>query len=299
MSAYHIPVLLKESIEGLNISPDGVYVDVTYGGGGHSVEILNRLNKGKLFAFDQDDAAAKNLPDNKKFFFIQGNFRYIRNYLKYYGVERINGLLADLGVSSHHFDAPERGFTYRQDAELDMRMNRNAKLTAAMVINEYDTGRLSEIFYTYGEISQARKIAAAISTERNIKRIETVSQLISAIAHIIPRHLENQFLSKLFQSIRIEVNQELKSLEDLLGATMELLHPQGRLVVISYHSLEDRIVKNFMRWGNIKEQPLKDVFGHSYEPFRILTRKPVIATEGEIESNPRARSAKLRIAERN
>lgn len=298
MSEYHIPVLLKESIEGLNIRPEGVYVDVTYGGGGHSAEILKHLTSGKLFAFDQDEATGENLPSSDKFFFIQGNFRYVRNYLKFHGVKQIHGLLADLGVSSHHFDTPERGFTYRQDAELDMRMNRKAHLNAAIVINEYDTKRLTEIFYTYGEIQQAGKIAAAINKERTSKRIETVSQLINTIEHIIPRHSENQFLSRLFQAIRIEVNQELKSLEILLNEILDLLLPGGRLVVISYHSLEDRMVKNFMRWGNIKEQPIKDLYGNSFEPFRIITRKPLVASDNETESNPRARSAKLRIAER-
>jgi 16S rRNA (cytosine1402-N4)-methyltransferase len=298
MNGYHIPVLLKESVDGLNISPSGTYVDVTYGGGGHSSEILKKLDTGRLFAFDQDEDAARNIPRHAGFTFIQGNFRFIRNYMRYYGVEHIDGLLADLGVSSHHFNSPERGFTYRSDATLDMRMNRNSRLTAEIVINEYEESALASIFRDYGELFQARKIASMLVHARAQQRIVSVNQLIDVIHPVIPRQTENQFLSKLFQALRIEVNQELQSLDEMLIGAAELLNPKGRLVVISYHSLEDRLVKNFMRWGNTKEEPEKDLFGNKSEPFTPVTRKPVVPTEAEILSNSRARSARLRIAEK-
>lgn len=298
MSEYHIPVLLNESVDGLNISPHGIYVDVTFGGGGHSSEILKRLTDGKLFAFDQDEDAEKNIPDDEKFFFILGNFRYLKNYLNYYGVKHIDGLLADLGVSSHHFNAPERGFTYRADTGLDMRMNRNGKLTAESVINEYSADKLSGIFWEYGELHQSRKLSAAIVQRRAEQRIVTTSQLISSIEPLIPKQAENQFLSKVFQAIRIEVNHELESLEELLASSAEMLKPGGRLVIISYHSLEDRLVKNFMRWGNTREQPSKDIYGNSNEPFRLISKKGLMADEEELKNNPRARSARLRIAEK-
>jgi 16S rRNA (cytosine1402-N4)-methyltransferase len=298
MSAYHIPVLLKESVDGLNLSSGGVYVDATYGGGGHSVEILRRLENGRLFAFDQDEDAAKNLPEGDKFFFIQGNFRFLKNYLNYYGITDIDGLIADLGVSSHHFNTPGRGFTYRAEAALDMRMNRQGQLTAEMVVNDYEVGRLSRLFREYGELPQAHKLAFAIGQYRNKQRIMTTTQLVQSIEALIPRQSENQFLSKVFQAIRIEVNHELESLNDMLTSATGMLKPGGRLVIISYHSLEDRMVKNFMRWGNSSEEPVKDVFGHSFEPFRVITRKPVVADETEVMDNPRARSARLRIAEK-
>jgi len=298
MSAYHTPVLLKESVDGLNISPDGIYVDVTYGGGGHSVEILNKISRGKLFAFDQDEDAAKKLPDDKRFFFIQGNFRFLKNYLNYYGVKYIDGLLADLGVSSHHLNTPERGFTYRAVADLDMRMNRNSKLTAEIIINEYDSDRLSGIFLEYGELHQARRLANAIIQCRLKQRIVTTAQLISSIEPLVPKQVENQYLSKVFQALRIEVNHELDNLEEMLFSAVEMLKPCGRLVIISYHSLEDRLVKNFMRWGNTREQPVKDIYGNSYAPFRIISKKPLVAGDEEVQRNPRARSARLRIAEK-
>lgn len=298
MSDYHIPVLLEESIDGLNIQPDGIYADVTFGGGGHSAEILKRLDKGRLFAFDQDEDAANNLPEDKRLVFIQGNFRYLKNYLAYYGIKQINGLIADLGVSSHHFDTADRGFTYRKDAKLDMRMNKNARLTAEMVINEYEAGRLSDLFTDYGELPHAQKLALSIAREREKKRIITTSQLIHCIESLIPRHAENQYLSKLFQAIRIEVNQELESLKEMLTSASEILNSGGRMVIISYHSLEDRMVKNFMRWGNTTEQPVKDIYGSRVEPFRVITRKPLTAKEPEVSNNPRSRSARLRIAEK-
>jgi 16S rRNA (cytosine1402-N4)-methyltransferase len=273
-------------------------VDATFGGGGHSVEILEKMGAGKLYAFDQDEAAAANLPDDNRFFFIQGNFRYLKNYLRYYGINAIDGLLADLGVSSHHFDTPERGFTYRTNAALDMRMNRKAGLTAETVINEYDSDKLTRIFRDYGELQHAHRLASAIIQERRKQKIITTGQLITCIEPHIPRQTENQYLSKVFQAIRIEVNQELESLEELLKEATGMLKTGGRLVIISYHSLEDRLVKNYMRWGNTHEQPAKDLYGNSFEPFRIISRKPISAGEEEIRNNPRARSARLRIAEK-
>lgn len=299
MNSYHIPVLLKESIDGLNISPNGIYVDVTYGGGGHSAEILNRIDKGRLYAMDQDEDAAKNLSTEKKITFIRGNFRYLKNYLRYFGVQQIDGLLADLGVSSHHFNDPERGFTYRSNAALDMRMNKEAKITAENVVNDSEPSHLARIFREYGELQSAGKLAAAVAHYRSSARITTTGQLIEAIQPMVPRQTENQFLSRVFQAIRIEVNQELDSLVEMLESATELLKPGGRLVVISYHSLEDRIVKNYIRWGNPEEEPAKDLFGNRNQPYTLITRKPIIPGDEELTNNPRSRSARLRIAERN
>jgi 16S rRNA (cytosine1402-N4)-methyltransferase len=298
MSAYHIPVLLKESVEGLNINPSGIYVDVTFGGGGHSAEILRKLGNGKLFAFDQDEDALGNLPDDKRFCFIQGNFRFLKNYLKYEGVNQVDGILADLGVSSHHFNVPERGFTYRSEAALDMRMNRHGRLTAETIINEYEIPRLTRLFQEYGELREARRLAASIDRTRSSQRITSTSQLIGSIEKLAPRQAENQFFSKVFQAIRIEVNHELGNLQDMLQGSLEMLKPGGRLVIISYHSLEDRMVKNFIRWGNTREQPATDIYGQGPEPFTLLTRKPLTAGDEEVLENPRARSARLRIAEK-
>jgi 16S rRNA (cytosine1402-N4)-methyltransferase len=299
MNSYHIPVLLKESIDGLNISPNGIYIDVTYGGGGHSAEILKRIDKGRLYAMDQDEDAAENLVHEGKITFIRGNFRYLKNYLRYFGVHHIDGLIADLGVSSHHFNDPERGFTYRTDAALDMRMNKSAKITAETIINDFDTSHLARIFREYGELQSAGKLAAAIAQSRSKQRIATTRQFIEAIQPLIPRQTENQFLSKVFQAIRIEVNQELESLVEMLSSATEMLKPKGRLVVISYHSLEDRIVKNYIRWGNPSEEPVKDVFGNFSQPYTLISRKPLVPDEEELMNNPRSRSARLRIAERN
>lgn len=298
MSDYHIPVLLKDSVEGLNISSGGIYVDATYGGGGHSAAILKKMDGGRLFAFDQDEDAARNLPKDDRFIFILGNFRFLKNYLNYNGVKSIDGLIADLGVSSHHFNTPERGFSYRSQASLDMRMNQKGSLTAEKIVNEYEIKKMTELFREYGELHQAHRIASAIVEFRKSQRLETTTQLVNCIEPLIPRQSENQFLSKVFQALRIEVNQELASLKELLMSASGMLKPGGRLVVISYHSLEDRLVKNFMRWGNSDEEPVKDVFGNSYEPYRLITRKPVMAGENEVLINPRARSARLRIAER-
>lgn len=298
MSEYHIPVLLSASVDGLNIKAGGVYVDATYGGGGHSAAILRKLTGGKLYAIDQDEDAAKNLPESDKFFFIHGNFRHLKNYMAYFGVTGIDGLLADLGVSSHHFNTPERGFTYRADTLLDMRMNRNSKLTAGMVINEYSDEKLTEVFRNYGELGEARKLAVAIVKCRLQSSIDTTGQLVESIRNLIPRKTENQFLAKVFQAIRIEVNHEMESLEEMLAGATEMLNPGGRLVVISYHSLEDRMVKNFMRWGNAHEEPVKDIYGHTQVPYHVITRKPVEANADETAQNPRSRSARLRIAEK-
>jgi 16S rRNA (cytosine1402-N4)-methyltransferase len=298
MSEYHIPVLLKESIDGLNITRGGIYVDATFGGGGHSGEILKRLDRGQLYAFDQDEDVIRNVPDNKKFFFIQGNFRFLKNYLKYYGVYQIDGLIADLGVSSHHFDEAGRGFTYRSNAVLDMRMNRYGKLTAEMVINDYEADKITAMFRHFGEIQHPHKLTAAIIRAREKNRITTVNQLISCF-ELPPSHSgDRKFLSKVFQAIRIEVNHELESLKDLLYSAGELLKSGGRLVMISYHSLEDRYVKNYMRWGNVDEEPVKDLYGNKSEPFFVISRKPVIAGDSEVAENSRARSARLRIAEK-
>jgi len=294
----HIPVMQNEVIDLLQCKPGGIYVDATYGGGGHSAAILKKMDGGRLFAFDQDEDAANNLPDDDRFFFILGNFRFLKNYLNYNGVKSIDGLIADLGVSSHHFNTPERGFSYRSQASLDMRMNQKGSLTAEKIVNEYDINRLTELFREYGELHQARRIASAIKEFRTSQRMVTTTQLVSCIEPLIPGHLENQFLSKVFQALRIEVNQELSSLKEMLMSASDLLKPGGRLVIISYHSLEDRLVKNFMRWGNSDEEPVKDVFGNSYEPYRLITKKPVMAGENEVLVNPRARSARLRIAER-
>jgi 16S rRNA (cytosine1402-N4)-methyltransferase len=299
MSAYHIPVLLEESIKGLSVKSEGTYVDVTFGGGGHSAEILKVLDKGKLYAFDQDRDTLANIPDDARLDFTQGNFRFLKNYMKYAGVEHIDGLIADLGVSSHHFNDQERGFTYRTDAALDMRMNRQSSLTAEKVINDYETNRLSGIFNVYGELREARKLAVTIDRERTSRRITSTGQLINCIESLAPRQAENQFFSKVFQAIRIEVNRELENLQDLLQGSLDLLKPGGRLVIISYHSLEDRMVKNFMRWGNTQEPPARDIFGKSPEAFTLITRKPITASDKEVQNNPRARSARLRIAEKN
>jgi 16S rRNA (cytosine1402-N4)-methyltransferase len=298
MSEYHKPALLRESVEGLNIKPDGIYVDVTFGGGGHSLEILHALRNGRLYAFDQDEAAKRNLPNDKRIIFTHGNFRFLKNYMRYAGVKQIDGLLADLGVSSHHLDDAERGFSFRSDTGLDMRMNRQARLTAEFVVNEYETERLGKMFTEYGELREARRLAACIGQTRTDHRIYTTGQLIDCIGSLAPRKIENQFFAKVFQAIRIEVNRELGNLRDLLYGALDLLCPGGRLAIISYHSLEDRMVKNFMRWGNPDEEPVKDLYGRSPAPFNLIGRKPVMPNDEEIRLNPRARSARLRIAEK-
>jgi 16S rRNA (cytosine1402-N4)-methyltransferase len=299
MIAYHQPVLLHEAIEGLNIQPSGVYVDATFGGGGHSKEILKRLGKkGRLYAFDQDEEAVGNVPDDRRIIFTRGNFRFLENYLKYYGISAVDGIFADLGVSSRHFDSGERGFSYRFDAALDMRMNRQSELTAAKVVNKYEQADLERILKDYAEIKNSKKIVESIIAMRANGEISTTGDLARAVENFIPARQANQYLSRIFQALRIEVNHELENLAGLLCQSVVLLKQGGRIAVISYHSLEDRMVKNFFKSGNPEGISTKDIFGHSTSVFRIITHKPVVPTEREISENIRARSAKLRIAEK-
>ena len=296
---YHNPVLLKECIEGLNIQATGIYVDATFGGGGHAMEIAQHLTTGTLYAFDQDKDAIKNLKqENRNIKIIHANFRYMRRYLNEQGVTKVDGILADLGVSSHQIDTPERGFSTRFNAPLDMRMDAQAPVTAAEIINTYPTARLQKIFSMYGEITNAGTLARVIGEARQHKKIHTTSDLIIAIENCVPKQGSNKYLAQVFQSLRIEVNQEVEALRDLLRDSNELLNEGGRLVIISYHSLEDRLVKNYMRYGNFEGIPDKDVFGRDICPFKPLTKKPIESSEEEIEHNSRARSAKLRIAEK-
>lgn len=346
---YHVPVLLRESVEGLNIRPGGVYVDVTFGGGGHSREIFSRLSgNARLFSFDQDaDAEARlgvgcwvlgdndvhsgdgcwvmgdnGMKDGKpttnthhpspntristptthhpspKFTFIRSNFRYLKNWMRYYGVEQIDGLLADLGVSSHHFDDETRGFSFRFDAPLDMRMNKRAGMTAADIVNTYDEEALADVFYLYGELKNSRRIAAALAKARQQQAIATTQDFMYAVESLFRREREKKDMAKLFQALRIEVNHELSALKEMLGAATELLAPGGRLSVITYHSLEDRIVKNFMRAGNAEGKIRQDFFGRVETPFSLVNSKVIVAGTDEVERNPRSRSAKLRIAEK-
>ena len=298
-ATYHVPVLLKESVDGLDIQPDGVYVDVTFGGGGHSREILRRLGpKGHLFSFDQDADAEKNIVDDSRFTFVRSNFRYLKNWMRYYGIEEINGLLADLGVSSHHFDDKTRGFSFRFDAPLDMRMNRRADTTAADILNSYSEEQLSDIFYLYGELKQARRMAAAIVKARQQQPLQTTQDLINATAKLFsPKH-EKKEQAQMFQALRIEVNHEMQALQEMLYGAQELLAKGGRLSVITYHSLEDRMVKNMMRSGNIEGKVEQDFFGRSNAPLKVVNNKVIVPSDEEIERNPRSRSAKLRIAEK-
>ena len=296
---YHIPVLLQESIDGLDIKPDGVYVDVTFGGGGHSKEILHRLGpKGHLYSFDQDEDAENNILNDNRFTFVRSNFRYLRNWMRYYGEEQIDGLLADLGVSSHHFDDETRGFSFRFDAPLDMRMNKRSGTTAAEIIKNYDEEQLADVLYLYGELKNARKIASAITKARAGKDIMTTGDLIEAIEKLIPREREKKELAKVFQALRIEVNHEMEALKDMLNGAKEVLCEGGRLSVITYHSLEDRIVKNIMKTGNAEGKLKQDFFGRTEAPFRQINGKVIIPSDQEQEQNPRSRSAKLRIAEK-
>lgn len=299
-SGYHTPVLLQACIDLLNIRPDGVYVDLTFGGGGHSAHILSQLNeKGKLYAFDQDGDAQRNALKDPRFTLINQNFRHLKNYLRLYGVSRVDGILGDLGVSSHQFDEASRGFSIRFDSELDMRMNQKATLNARQVVNEYPEKKLEEIFTLYAEINNARKLAAAIVTARSAAAINTTGDLKNAIAGCTPRFEEQKYLARVFQALRIEVNQEMEALRECLTQCVELLDRGGRLVVISYHSLEDRLVKNLIRSGNVEGVEERDViYGTSKKVFRNLTSKPVVPQEEEIQANTRARSAKLRAGEK-
>ena len=295
---YHTPVLLKESIDGLQIKPQGIYVDVTFGGGGHSHEILKKLNKGKLVAFDQDDDALQNLIDDERFVFVNHNFRFLKNFLKYHGFEKVDGILADLGVSSHHFDQPERGFSFRYDGELDMRMNRSAKVSAKDIINQYPEQELAKIFWEYGELKNSRKLARAIVNNRTDKKINTIKSFTDLLMPFIPKHAEHKFLAKIFQALRIEVNREMEFLKEMLLQTADVIKPGGRLVVITYHSLEDRLVKNFIKHGKFEGEAEKDLYGRTDVPFKAINRKVITPDEKEIAENNRARSAKLRIAEK-
>ena len=295
---YHNPVLLKECMEGLKINPKGIYVDVTYGGGGHSKEILKHLTTGKLFAFDQDDDAVKNKIDDPRFVLIKQNFKYLKNFLKMYNVLPVDGILADLGVSSHQFDEANRGFSTRFEGSLDMRMDQNGKLTAADVLNTYSEEELKRIFKLYGEVDNAGKLAYAIFHARKVQQIETINELKVAIDRCVRRGKENQYYAQVFQALRIEVNKELEVLQELLLQSLDILNMGGRLVVISYHSLEDRLVKNFTKTGKLEGELEKDFFGNPLSPFNNITRKPIMPSEKEIELNNRARSAKLRIAEK-
>ncbi|MBQ9230288.1 MAG: 16S rRNA (cytosine(1402)-N(4))-methyltransferase RsmH [Prevotella sp.] len=296
---YHVPVLLHESVDGLDIKSDGIYVDVTFGGGGHSKEILTRLGeRGHLYSFDQDADAENNIVDDRRFTFVRSNFRYLRNWLRYYQIEEIDGLLADLGVSSHHFDDETRGFSFRFDAPLDMRMNKRAGKTAADIINEYDEGKLADIFYLYGEMKNSRRIANAITTYRQQRRINTTGDLIAATEKLMRSEKEKKDLARLFQALRIEVNHEMDALRDMLNEASQVLKKGGRLSIITYHSLEDRIVKNMMKAGNAEGKIEQDFFGRVSSPFRLINNKVITPDEQELQNNPRSRSAKLRIAEK-
>ena len=308
---YHVPVLLKESVDGLNIQSGGVYVDVTFGGGGHSSEILSRLDEqAHLYSFDQDADAEQNVMrsevgaerrfvDDPRFTFVRSNFRYLKNWMRDYGVESIDGLLADLGVSSHHFDDESRGFSFRFDAQLDMRMNKRAGKTAADIVNDYDEEALANLFYLYGEIKQSRRLAAAVVKARSQQRIATTQDLLGILEPIFKREREKKDLAKVFQALRIEVNHEMDALKEMLKSATELLKPGGRLSVITYHSLEDRIVKNIMKTGNVEGKRIQDFYGRIETPFTLINNKVIVPSENEQQENPRSRSAKLRIAEKN
>ena len=306
-----MPVLLKESVDGLNIQSGGVYVDVTFGGGGHSSEILSRLDEqAHLYSFDQDADAEQNVMcsevgaerrfvDDPRFTFVRSNFRYLKNWMRYYGVESIDGLLADLGVSSHHFDDESRGFSFRFDAQLDMRMNKRAGKTAADIVNDYDEEALANLFYLYGEIKQSRRLAAAVVKARLQQHIATTQDLLGILEPIFKREREKKDLAKVFQALRIEVNHEMDALKEMLKSATELLKPGGRLSVITYHSLEDRIVKNIMKTGNVEGKRIQDFYGRIETPFTLINNKVIVPSENEQQENPRSRSAKLRIAEKN
>lgn len=296
-SGYHTPVLLQESVDLLAVQPAGTYVDLTFGGGGHSRHILDQLGpEGRLFSFDQDRDTEANAPDDPRFHYVASNFRFLRGQLRYRGVEQVDGILADLGVSSHHFDAVERGFSFRGEAPLDMRMNQRGRLTAAEVVNTYDNAALTRILGDWGELETPWKVANCIERARKVKPIQTTADLVEAVAPCTPKKSEAKFLTKLFQALRIEVNGEMEALKMALEQSLKMLRPGGRLVVISYHSLEDRLVKNFMRSGNFEGRVERDFYGRSESPFDAVTRKAVTPSDEELERNPRSRSARLRAA---
>ncbi|MFT6845508.1 MAG: 16S rRNA (cytosine1402-N4)-methyltransferase [Flavobacteriales bacterium] len=295
---YHKSVLLESSVDALNINPNGVYVDLTFGGGGHSKEILSRLDKGKLFAFDQDQDALKNTIDDERFTLISQNFRFLKNHLRMLGIKEVDGILGDLGVSSHQFDIPDRGFSIRFDADLDMRMNQLSPLTAKKILNTYDENDLKKLFFVFGDLRNSGKIARTIIQSRAEKKINRVDELKEILKHFAPPHKWNSFLAKVFQALRIEVNEEVKVLEEMLLQTGEILKPDGRLVVISYHSIEDRLVKNYMRSGNLSGEVEKDFYGNALRPFKPHKGMPVMPDAEELAVNNRARSARMRIADR-
>ena len=296
---YHIPVMLNECMEGLAIKPDGVYVDVTFGGGGHSKEILSRLGeKGTLYGFDQDADAENNIPEDDRFVFVRSNFRYLSNFMRFHGETEIDGLLADLGVSSHHFDDKDRGFSFRFQGMLDMRMNTRAGKTAADILNTYTEEALSTLFYLYGELKNSRKLASVILKARETKPLETTDEFLALITPYIGKDKEKKMLAQVFQALRIEVNDEMRALREMLQQAMRLLKPGGRLVVMTYHSLEDRLVKNFFKSGNFEGTISQDFFGNIQSPFRLINNKVITPSSEEVEVNPRSRSAKLRIAEK-
>lgn len=299
--AYHIPVLLHESIDGMNIHPDSICVDVTFGGGGHSREILSRLgDKGHLYAFDQDEDAINNIQPNSKFTFIRSNFRYLKNFIKYHNVDGVDAILADLGVSSHHFDAEDRGFSFRfEDSDLDMRMNRKGGKTAAQILNTYTEEKLADVFYLYGELKQSRRIASVIVKTRKEKPYKKTSDLLATLNSFVGRgEKEKKILAQAFQALRIEVNEEMEVLKEMLEQALDILKPGGRLSVITYHSLEDRIVKNFFKTGNFEGKVEKDFFGNFETPFKLINNKVITPSKDEEERNSRSRSAKLRVAEK-
>ena len=296
---YHVPVLLKESVDGMDIRPDGTYVDMTFGGGGHSREILGHLGDGgRLLGFDQDEDAENNIVNDEHFTFVRSNFRYLKNFLRYYDIESVDAILADLGVSSHHFDDADRGFSFRFDGKLDMRMNKRAGMTAADIVNTYDEEKLADIFYLYGELKNSRKLAAFIIKARADKQIETIEDFLEIIKPLFGQEREKKELAKVFQALRIEVNREMDALKEMLNAAVEVLKPGGRLVVITYHSLEDRMVKNMMKAGNVEGKEDKDFFGNLMTPFKLVNTKVIVPNNDEVARNPRSRSAKLRIAEK-
>lgn len=297
---YHKPVLLEESVDALDIMPGGVYVDATFGGGGHSREILSRMDStARLYSFDQDADAERNIVDDDRFTFVRSNFRYLENWMRYYGIEHIDGILADLGVSSHHFDDETRGFSFRFDAPIDMRMNKRAGKTAADILNDYTEEQLADIFYIYGELKTSRRIAAAIAKARAAKPIKTTTDLLTIVDPLMPKERQKKDLAKVFQALRIEVNREMEALKEMLAAAVRLLRPGGRLSVITYHSLEDRMVKNVMKTGNVEGKVEKDFFGRTSATMRPLQGKPITPSAEEQTDNPRSRSAKLRVGVKN
>lgn len=300
VEGYHVPVLLKESVDGMNIEPQDVCVDVTFGGGGHSREILSRLgDSGRLYSFDQDVDAQQNTINDDRFVFVCSNFRFLKNFMRYYEVEAVDSVLADLGVSSHHFDDSERGFSYRyEDGDLDMRMNQKSKKTAAFVLNEYSEESLADLFYLYGELKQSRRIAAAIVKKREETKFSKISDFLNVMDGFFKRDKEKKVLSQAFQALRIEVNEEMEALKEMLQQSLDVLRQGGRLSVITYHSLEDRLVKNFFKTGNFEGHLEKDFYGNINSPFRLVNNKVIVPSEKELVDNPRSRSAKLRIAEK-